>query len=35
MILQRKKQSDWLAASTDDITTQSHRLLAFWREKIA
>jgi hypothetical protein len=30
---QRKKQVDWLATNTDDITTQSHSLFAFSREK--
>ena len=30
---QRKKQLDWLATNTDDITTQSHSLFACSREK--
>ncbi len=30
---QRKKQLDWLATNTDDITSQSHSLFACWREK--
>ncbi len=30
---QRKKQLDWLATDTDDITTQSHSLFACSREK--
>jgi hypothetical protein len=29
----RKKQRDWLAANTDDITSQSHSLFARSREK--
>ena len=30
---QRKKQLDWLATNTDDITSQSHSLFACSREK--
>jgi hypothetical protein len=30
---QRKKQFDWLATNTDDITAQSLSLRAYWREK--
>jgi hypothetical protein len=30
---QRKKQLDWLATNIDDITTQSHSLIACSREK--
>ena len=30
---QRKKQLDWLATNTDDITTQSHSFFACSREK--
>jgi hypothetical protein len=32
---QRKKQPDWLATNTDDITNQSHSLFTCSREKIA
>ena len=32
---QRKKQLDWLATNTDDITSQSHSLFACSCEKIA
>ena len=31
---QRKKQLDWLATNTDDITYQSHSLFACLREQI-
>ncbi len=31
---QRKKQLDWLATNTDDITSQSHSLFACSREQI-
>ena len=31
---QRKKQLDWLATDTDDITSQSHSLFACSREQI-
>ena len=30
---QRKKQLDWLATNTDDITSQSHSLFACSREQ--
>jgi hypothetical protein len=30
---QRKKQPDWLATNTDDITNQSHSLSTCSREK--
>ena len=30
----RKKQLDWLATNTDDITSQSHSLFACSREQI-
>ncbi len=31
---QRKKQLDWLATNSDDITSQSHSLFACSREQI-